>query len=171
MERSSFKRWLYPFLGGIGKGGWALGVIILGPLIVRLLQRLWQWLSQYLPDWEINLPSIPWPDINLPSINLPSIPWPDISLPSWNAPWWVGLLAEYSKVWVPVLIGIGIGIVAIRNHRRSEQTKREWEEQEAARIDAARAEVATALHGPPSDAARAFRARIDQLTSPRNESP
>lgn len=171
MERSAFKRWLYPLLGGIGKGGWALGVIVLGPLIVGLLRRFWQWLSQYLPDWEINLPSIPWPDINLPSINLPSIPWPDINLPSWDAPWWVGFLAEYSKVWVPVLIGIGIGIVAIRNHRRSEQTKREWEEKQTARTDAARVEVATALQAPPVNAARVFRARIEQLRPPCTESP
>ncbi|MGJ0184605.1 hypothetical protein [Corynebacterium glyciniphilum] len=163
MERSAFKRWLYPLLGGVGKGGWALGVIILGPLVVRLLQRLWQWLSPYLPDWEINLPSIPWPDINLPSINLPSIPWPDITLPSWDAPWWVEFLAEYSKVWVPVLIGIGIGIVTIRNHRRSERTKREWEETQAAGTDAARADIAATLHAPATSAAHVFRARIGQL--------
>jgi hypothetical protein len=163
MERSAFKRWLYPLLTGVGKGGWALGVIILGPFVARLLHRLWQWLSQYLPDWEINLPSIPWPDINLPSVNLPSIPWPDINLPSWDAPWWVGYLAEYSKVWVPVLIGIGIGIVAIRNHRRSEQTKRDWKEKQAARTPDARSDVAATLRAPAENAARAFRARMEQL--------
>ncbi|WP_420100278.1 hypothetical protein [Corynebacterium sp.] len=166
MERSAFKRWLYPLLGGIGKGGWALGIIVLGPLVVGLLRRLWQWLSQYLPDWEINLPSIPWPDIDLPSISLPSIPWPDLTLPNWDAPWWVGFLAEYSKVWVPVLIGIGIGIVAIRNHRRSEWTKREWEETQAARTDAARAGVVTTLQAPATRAAHVFRARIGQLAPP-----
>ncbi|MEJ6550330.1 hypothetical protein PQI66_12325 [Corynebacterium sp. USCH3] len=166
MERSAFKRWLYPLLGGIGKGGWALGIIILGPLVVGLLRRLWQWLSEYLPDWEINLPSIPWPDITLPSISLPSIPWPDLTLPNWDAPWWVGFLAEYSKVWVPVLIGVGIGIVAIRNHRRSERTKREWEETQAARTDAARADVVTTLQAPATRATHVFRARIGQLTPP-----
>lgn len=161
MDRSRVKRWAYPLLAGVGKGGWALGVIVLGPLVVGLLRRLWRWVSQFLPNWDITLPSIPWPDITLPSI-----PWPDItlpSLPSWDAPWWIGILAEYSKVWVPVLIGIGIGVVAIRNHRRSERTKREWGVRQDVRTDAVRQDVAAALHAPASRAAQAFRARVTEL--------
>lgn len=165
MERSAFKRWLYPTLAGVGKGGWAMGVIIFGPLVAGLLRRLWQWLSQYLPDWHITLPSIPWPDITLPSVTLPSIPWPDISLPSWDAPWWVDFLAEYSKVWVPVLIGIAVGVAAIRNHRRSERTKVEWEAAQAARTDAARSAVAATLEVPTVRAARVFRARMERMAA------
>jgi hypothetical protein len=165
MERSAFKRWLYPLLAGVGKGGWAIAVIVLGPLVAGLLRRLWQWLSQYLPDWEINLPSIPWPDITLPSVNLPSIPWPDITLPSWDAPWWVDVLAEYSKVWVPVLIGIAVGVAAIRNHRRSEQTKEEWTKEQTTHTDAGRSAVAAALEAPTIRAAQVFRARMDQLAA------
>ena len=57
---------------------------------------------------------------------LPDINWPDLDLP--EVPEWVLWLLEYSKIWVPVVVGIVIGVVALRNHRRSEREKAAWQE-------------------------------------------
>lgn len=131
MEESRFKRWLYPIVAGLGKGFWALAVILLGPLIGRLVRQIREWLAQYLPDWQ--MPSIPLPEINLPSINWPSIPWPEINLPSWDLPDWldpvvevIAVALDYSKVWVPILIGIALGIAAVRGKRKSDERKKKW---------------------------------------------
>lgn len=140
MEESPFKRWFFPLITGLGKGGWALAVIVLGPLVSRLIS----WLLSFVPDWEINipwpdinLPSIPWPDINLPSIpwpdiNLPSIPWPDWQMPEWMEPILrvVEFMADYSKVWVPVVIGIAVGLMAVKNNKKSKERKAKWQEEQ-----------------------------------------
>lgn len=134
MEGSSFKRWLYPILAGLGKGSWALTVIIFGPVIARFVGQVREWLAQYLPDWQ--LPSIPWPEINWPDITMPSINLPEINLPSWNLPDWmdpileaIAVAMEYSKVWVPILIGVALGIAAVRNKRKSDERKQRWAQQ------------------------------------------
>lgn len=126
MESSSVKRTLIPMAEGLGKGGWALAVVLLGPLVGRFIS----WLLSFLPDWQlpdISLPHVDLPVPTLPQTTLPtpSIPFPDIDLP--QLPEWVGLLAEYSKVWIPIVIGIVVGIVALRNHKRSEAEKAKWE--------------------------------------------
>lgn len=129
MESSSFKRVAIPLATGLGKSGWALGVIVLGPLVARLIS----WLLSFLPDWDLPpLPQISLPLPHLPQIALPVPDWPSISVP--ELPEWVLFLIEYSKVWVPLVIGIAVGVIAIRNHRRSERKKRQWQEQR--RIDA-----------------------------------
>lgn len=139
MEESPFKRWFYPLMAGMGKGGWALFCLVLVPLLGRIVRPILEWLAQFLPDWDIN---IPWPDINLPRIpwpefNLPSITWPEINLPSipwpeWTPPDWVIFLMDYSKVWVPIVIGLVIGIRAVRNAQRSRETKLKWERERLA---------------------------------------
>ena len=115
-------------------------MIVLGPLVSKLIS----WLLSFLPDWDItipwpdiNLPSIPWPDINLPSIpwpeiNLPSIPWPDWHMPEWMEPILrvVEFMADYSKVWVPVVIGIAVGLMAVKNNKKSKERKAKWDETE-----------------------------------------
>lgn len=130
MEASPFKRWLYPLIGGVGKGGWALVALVLLPMLGRLL-----------PDWH--LPDIPWPEINWPSINWPEINLPDINLPEFHLPGWLDpvlpvldFLAEYSKVWVPVVVGIVVGILAVRNNRKSKDRKAEWEAEWEAELEA-----------------------------------
>ena len=40
MESSEFKRTFIPILTGLGKGGWALAVLVLGPLVSRLIDWL-----------------------------------------------------------------------------------------------------------------------------------
>ena len=128
MESSELKRTLIPMAEGLGKGGWALAVLVLGPIISRFIS----WLLGFLPDW--NLPDFP--DIQLPHMDLPvpplpdfNLPVPDIDLPEFpEVPEWVLWLLEYSKIWVPVIIGIVIGVVALRNHRRSEREKAAWQE-------------------------------------------
>ena len=126
MQSSEFRRTLIPIVEGLGKGGWALAVLILGPIIARILERL----AKYLPDWELpdwTLPhlDLPVPDFPELSLPVPRIPFPDITLP--QMPEWVELLAEYSKIWVPVVIGIAVGIIALRNHRKSEAQKAAWD--------------------------------------------
>ena len=145
MEESPFKRWFYPLAAGIGKGAWALFCLVLLPLIGKIMDPIIRWLAQFMPDWNI---TIPWPDINLPSIpwpeiNLPAIPWPDINLPSipwpdWTAPGWVIFLMDYTKVWMPIVIGLFVGIVAVRNANRSRQEKLKWERQRVADVLGAR---------------------------------
>lgn len=128
MESSELKRTLIPMAEGLGKGGWALAVLVLGPIISRFIS----WLLGFFPDW--NLPDFP--DIQLPHMDLPvpplpdfNLPVPDIDLPEFpEVPEWVLWLLEYSKIWVPVIIGIVIGVVALRNHRRSEREKAAWQE-------------------------------------------
>lgn len=135
MESSTLKRVGFPILAGLGKGGWAIAVIILAPLVSRFVQ----WLLSFLPDFDINLPSLPdFPQIELPNPNLPQIQLPtpkiniDINLP--ELPAWVELLLDYSKIWVPILIGIVVGLLALRNYKKSEETKQAWQEKQRAKV-------------------------------------
>ena len=119
---SPWKRVVYPVAAGVGKSGWAIAMIVLLPLIGRLLSPILDWIAERIPDidipWpDISLPSVPWPDISLPTINLPEV----------NVPGWVEFLLEYSKVWVPLVVGVAIAVVAVRHSRKSRRIKREWE--------------------------------------------
>lgn len=136
MEESPTKRWLYPFLSGLGKGGWAVAVLILGPVVSKIIDLLWGLVEPHLPDWD--LPSIPWPSIDLPDIHLPSIPWPHINwphidLPDWHIPEWmrpvlhvIAVAADYSKIWVPIVIGLFIGLMSVRRSKKSQAVKEKW---------------------------------------------
>lgn len=131
MESSSLKRTLIPMAEGLGKGGWALAVIVLGPIISRIIDRL----LSYLPDWDLPDISVPHMDLPVPhlpqlDLPLPQINWPDVNLP--DLPEWVLVAMEYSKIWVPILIGVVVGLVALRNHKKSEQQKAAWDESQAA---------------------------------------
>lgn len=117
MEDSAFKRWLYPILGGLGKGGFAIVVLVIGPLVSNFLK----WLFGFLPDIDVNISR---PDINLPEIPLPDINFPAINLPP--APDWVIFLLDYTKVWVPLVLGLIFAIGAVRTHRKSEKYKKQY---------------------------------------------
>ena len=128
MESSTLKRVGLPILAGLGKGGWAISVIVLAPLFSRLVK----WLLSFLPEFDISLPSLP----KLPQLELPTPSLPHINVPTPNInininmpelPAWVVFLLDYSKVWVPILIGIAVGIFALRNYKKSEETKRAWQ--------------------------------------------
>ena len=133
MESSELKRTLIPMAEGLGKGGWALAVLVLGPIISRFIS----WLLGFVPDWDLpDLPDWQLPHMDLPVPSLPdfNLPLPDIDMPELNlpeVPEWALWLLEYSKIWVPVLIGIVVGVVALRNHRRSEQEKAAWQGHQA----------------------------------------
>lgn len=136
MASSDFKRTAIPMLEGLGKGGWALAVLFLGPVVARVLA----WLRELLPDWqlpEIRPPHVDLPVPELPQVNLPVPNWslPEINLP--ELPAWVAWLAEYGKIWVPVLIGVVVGIAALRNHRKSEREKAAWAQREDAAAETA----------------------------------
>lgn len=134
MESSTLKRVGLPILAGLGKGGWAITVIVLAPLVSRLVK----WLLSFLPEFDISMPSLPkLPQIELPTPNMPhiNVPTPniniDITMP--ELPGWVVFLLDYSKVWVPILIGIAVGIFALRNYKKSEETKRAWQKKQRAK--------------------------------------
>lgn len=131
MDTSKAKRLILPMMAGLGKGGWALFIIVFGGIFSRLLD----WLLSFLPDWELpdwqlpELPNITLPVPNPPKIDLPVITWPDWDLPNLpEIPAWLEFLLEYTKVWVPIVIGIVLGVIALRNHKKSEQAKRQWNE-------------------------------------------
>lgn len=133
MEESPFKRVLYPLLGGLGKSGWAIAMIVLAPIISRILSRL-------QPDWE--LPDVGFPEIYLPLPNLPNLPEPpQITLPApqfamhFVPPEWVVFLMDYSRVWMPIVIAIAFGVMAVRNAKKSETKKKEWQNHEDSRRD------------------------------------
>ena len=123
---SPWKRVVYPVAAGVGKSGWAIAMIVLIPVIGRLLSPILDWIAERMPDidipWpDISLPRVPWPDISLPSINLPEV----------NLPGWVEFLIEYSKVWVPLLVGVAIAVVAVRHSRTSRRIKKAWQAEQA----------------------------------------
>ena len=140
MEASPVRRWLYPLLGGLGKSGWAifafLVVPILGKILAALLAPIIEFLQRLIPD--INWPEIPWPEIRLPKIpwpdiNWPTIPWPQIDLPSLpELPDWLVWLLDHPKFWVPIVMGAVVGIIAVRNARRSQKEKLHWQRQKMA---------------------------------------
>lgn len=129
MQESPWKGFLYPMIAGTSKAGWAIFVFIVLPLLGRIAD----WLLGLLPDFNIPWPSIPLPHIPWPSISLPRIPWPHISWPhipwpDWNLPSiplpdWVVFLIDHPRMWVPIVIGLVVGVTAWRNHRKSERAK------------------------------------------------
>lgn len=129
MEESATKRLLYPMLAGLGKGGWALFALVVMPILKRILEPIIDWLLSFLPDWDMpDLPSPP--QITLPTLDFPDIVLPVLQVPEFElpqAPDWVLFLLEYTKIWVPILLGIAFGVIALRNHKKSERIKREWE--------------------------------------------
>lgn len=128
MQSSELKRTLIPMAEGLGKGGWALAVLVLGPIISRFIG----WLVGFLPDWDLPDWQLPHMDLPVPSLPHFNLPMPDIDLPEFpEVPEWALWLLEYSKIWVPVVIGIVVGVVALRNHRRSEREKAAWQEHQA----------------------------------------
>lgn len=127
MEKSRWKRLVYPLVGGMGKAGWAVAVLVAGPLIGKIIE----WLLSLLPDYS--LPSIPWPDIPWPSvsipwpdISLPRIPWPDIPWPSITVPDWVKVIVAHEKIWFPILVGLVVGVVSLRRARKARRTRQRW---------------------------------------------
>lgn len=111
---SPWKRVVYPLLGGVGKAGWAIVVLVLGPLVSRLLEPVFRWLGSLLPD------------VDLPAIPLPSIPLPDVDLPRFDAPAWVDAVLDTAKIWSPLLIGLAAGVLAVRAARASRRTREAW---------------------------------------------
>lgn len=125
VQSSALKRTTLPILAGLGKGGWAIMVLVVGPLVGRLID----WLLSFLPDFELPslppLPSIELPLPTFPSIALPLPDFPDFDLP--ELPDWIAFMMEYTKIWVPVLVGIVLGIVALRNSKKSDAQKEQWQ--------------------------------------------
>lgn len=126
MEASRTKRFTYPILAGLGKSGWALAVLVFGPVVARFFD----WVLGFLPEWQLpkwRFPQIVLPRPELPQIILPRVPWPEWNLPQFEIPGWMEFLLDYTKVWVPVVVGVVFAVMAVRNHRKSEEKKKQWE--------------------------------------------
>ena len=156
MESSTFKRVAFPIATGLGKGGWALAVLVLGPIVSRFIGWLLSFIPDVdFPDWQ--LPSPPYvtlPVPHFPHIDLPTIPVPDWEFPEFDIPAWLEFLLEYTKIWVPIVLGIIFAITAVRKHRKSEQKKAQWSELDADREDGAETLEAVRGEGPHGDSAR-----------------
>ena len=132
MASSTLKRVAYPFLAGLGKAGWAVVIFLLAPLLGRLL-----------PDWDVDVPDVPLPSIprihlpvpEFPRIHLP-VPHVDLPLPDLPPlPPWLVTVLEHDEFWKPVLIGLVLGIIGVRTHRRSEAEKARWAQTHPDRAD------------------------------------
>lgn len=120
MEASGVRRILYPLMGGLGKAGMAIFFLVVFPLLARLL-----------PDWGVDLPEVHLPQIHLPVPEFPQIHLPVPTLPEWDIdvpplPGWLVTLLEYDQVWKPILFGLVVGLITVRNHRKSQRQKAEW---------------------------------------------
>ncbi|WCZ36095.1 hypothetical protein [Corynebacterium heidelbergense] len=165
MAASPFKRWLFPILAGMGKGGWAVVVLVLGPLVGRLID----WVLSFLPDFDIpwphiNWPHINWPHIDWPDIHLPHINWPHIPFPHIELPDWVVWTMEHQRIWMPIVLGIFIGIGAVRRHKRSQRVKQEWQEGSGAgQPPSERDDGETAVGGEQRELSPTGRTRQEEL--------
>lgn len=89
------------------------------------------WISGLIPDVDVKLP-----EVNLPTFPSPphiALPYPTIHLPQLPSlpaipelPYWVRVILEHSNIWFPLGVGIFVGLLALRNHKKSEQAKRKW---------------------------------------------
>ena len=122
-------------IGGAGK--------IIIPIALAALIPL---LSRLLPDWDVDLPDIPWPDlpsIPWPDLDLPSIPWPDIPWPDITLPGWVGTILDALQFVWPLLLGI---VIAWSEYQRRKRNAAARAERRALRDEAARSDA-----GPDDD--------------------
>ncbi|MEJ5998425.1 hypothetical protein [Corynebacterium sp. H130] len=125
MAESPIKRVMYPLLLGLGKSGWAIAMLVLVP-----------WISGLLPDIDVKLPEVKLP--TFPSPPHIALPYPTIHLPQLPAlppipelPDWVKMILEHSNIWFPLVVGIFVGLLALRNHKKSERAKQKWEAEQS----------------------------------------
>ena len=87
------------------------GLLGLALFLQLVLRRMLAWVAERLP--EIDVPSIPWPDVDLPlpDFGLPDLP--DLVLPSW-----LGAVLATSKYWLPVLFAIGLAVTEVKRRTR-----------------------------------------------------
>lgn len=147
MDASPWKRVAYPLASGLGRAGWALWILLIGPVIGKLLAPVIDfiaWLLAPIVRWiGDHWPHIPWPTIDLPDIPWPRIPWPDVDLPhipwpDWSPPHWVVWMLDHPKTWTPVVLAIFFAVMAVRNNAKSRETKAAWEAERRTQADAAR---------------------------------
>lgn len=124
MDQSPWKRIVYPLMSGLGKSGWAIFALVIGPLIMRLIGAFITWILSFFPP--IHWPSIPWPTIHWPHIPWPDIHFPHIPWPHVDLPWWLTWMLEHPKVWTPILLALFWGVAASRNAKKSKAKKAEW---------------------------------------------
>lgn len=120
MDDSAFLRVFYPMMCGLGKSGWALIALFLPPLIGKLIPDI------PLPDWQlphIDVSYVPVPVPHVPYIPLPAV---TVDIPTIHVPGWVKWLAEYQKVWVPLVVAVVAAVLTVRNRKKSAENKRRW---------------------------------------------
>lgn len=94
-----------------------VGEVLIGLVGFAFLLRL---LAALLPDISIDLPEI---DLPLPSISipLPQVDAPDVDLP--QMPAWIRAIAETSKYWLPIVIGLAIAAGEYDRRRRQAERR------------------------------------------------
>lgn len=93
--------------GGVAK---VVGPIIALAILAWLLARV-SW-----PDWDL-----PWPQLDLPTIPWPELP--AISLPAWDPPDWVRWVLDKVKYVWPVLLGLWLARREIRRRREQDELR------------------------------------------------
>ncbi|WP_237212420.1 hypothetical protein [Rothia nasimurium] len=128
LEESPYLRFTLPLLFGLGKSAWFLAMLVLMPLLGRVAQ----WLLALLPEVEAPRIALPVPDIR---VHLPAPPQISLPVPSWQIPWpaitppdWLLFLMDYSKAWLPLVIGVGAAVLAVRNGKKSKRRRAELED-------------------------------------------
>jgi hypothetical protein len=94
--------------------------VVVPILLVALLGRI----AVSIPWPDLDLPSIPFPDIPWPS--LPSLPWPDlpsIPWPDWSLPGWLVWLLDHAHYVVPVIVALVLARNEIRRRAKQDELR------------------------------------------------
>ena len=154
MERSPVKRLLYPVLAGLGRVGGAVTVLVVAPILGAVLAPIREpvkaffkavgeaisgFLGVILAPIRRLLAALLAPIVELVDRLLAPIgrflAWlltPLRRLLGWlrslmpDLPDWLEWLIDHPKLWLPVMVGLGMGVGAYLRNRRARRTRPEW---------------------------------------------
>ncbi|MFD0690193.1 hypothetical protein [Actinomadura fibrosa] len=76
-------------------------------------------LLSMVPKPDVDLPKVNLPDIPVPDVPLPHVPWPD--LPDLSLPPWVRVILVTAKLWIPILIAVGVAAKEARRRMKQRE--------------------------------------------------
>ncbi|WP_248583568.1 hypothetical protein [Nocardioides sp. InS609-2] len=80
---------------------------------------VWRWSSLPLVGAAILIPLLGL----IPRLDLPSILWPDVDLPGWQLPGWVRWVLDHAKYVVPVIVAYAVARPEIRRRRQQHEQR------------------------------------------------